>query len=251
LLLPATRSLAFDQTPLQLYEQAVNAYERDNMLQALQLIDKSLKLAPDNKQAQKLKQVIEAALHPADAPSASGVPVASAMSDSVWTYSPGDNALESEPLFLHVYHSAEGPTADHAYATMALTFPPQAVEWEAEFKMKIGTVQSVGSGVILRNDQKPIISLLGGADGLKLQAADRTVLHGKVDSRWHDYRMWWRAGRLELWQDGNRVAAGTSSGIPNLLQFGGDWGRQGRQTEAFFQWVGMSYNVPDKPAATN
>jgi hypothetical protein len=227
-----------------LYEKAVDAYSNDDALKALSLINESLKLVPDNKQAQKLKLVIESALHPADISLEPGTGVTS---DSLWTYCQGENTLESDPQFLHAYHSAEGVVQDPSYATMSLSLPPTCTEYEVLFRMKIAETGSIPSGVVLLNGDKPVVSLLTDAFGRTVSASPKTLAHTKVDSQWHEYSIRWREHKVEVTADGQQVGSGYCDGIPNLLQFGGRAGKKGIQTEAYFEWVGLNYNVPSPP----
>jgi len=228
------------QSSPSLYDQAVSAYENDNLLRALQLINQCLKATPENKQAQKLKELIDSTLHSAD--SASGG--ATGLSDSPWSYYQGANTLESAPESLHVFHSANGATADHAYATMSLGLPSKVTEYEVIFRLKYGTLGNVPTGVYLRAGEKVLSYVVAESDGQRTFGNDSALGHKKLDGGWHEYRMWWRGGQLEFRCDDELVAHGPCKDVPNLLQFGGLTGKSGRQTEAYFQWVGLNYNVP-------
>lgn len=227
----------------QLYEKAVTAYEKSDYLKALQFIDDSIKADPANKQAQKLKLVIESALHPADVP---GAAPAANTTDDLWSYSPGQNGLDVDPEYLRVYQLADGPTEELAYATRALRFPTNAVEWETDFQMKVGDYGTVGSGVSLRSGTKVLLSLYADNGVFRLNTPSPTIFGEKVRSGWHDYKLVWRAGIVEVWIDEAKAYSTPCSGIPDLLVFGGDLGKKGRQTEAYFVFSGTSYNVPGK-----
>jgi len=227
---------AADESAQVLYERAVAAYERDDYLRALQFVNQSLKLAPDSKQAQKLKQLIDVSLHSGESGSGTG-----AAPDSVWSYSPGENSLESDPESIHVFHSAMGATTQPAYATMALHLPAKCTEYEVIFKMKFGASGSLSSGTCLRSGTKILNSVTADATGYQHFGA---LGKKKVDGAWHEYRIRWRGGQTEFFCDEELLAKGPCEGIPDLLQFGSQTGKSGRQIEAWFQWVGLNYNMP-------
>jgi hypothetical protein len=235
-LLVAVPTLA--STPAQeLYDKAVVAYENDNYLKALDLLNQSLKVAPDNKQALKLKLVIESELHP-DGPGASGD------GNSLWTYCEGQNSLDSDPEYLHVSHTASGPVTEPAYATMSVVLPAKTTEYEIIFKLKFGDLGGLPSGVILRSKDKAVLQLVADTSSQSFGTPDTTFAKKPVDPSWHEYHIRWRAGQAELSCDGHILATGPCSAMPDLLQFGGVQGKSGRQSEAFFQWIGLDYNVP-------
>src|SRR5205807_9869626 len=88
----------------QLYEKAVSAFEKDDYLKALDLVGQAIKLSPANRQAQKLKLVIEETLKG----EVGAVDGSTGPSNSRWTFCFGQNTIESEPSFVHVYHTADG-----------------------------------------------------------------------------------------------------------------------------------------------
>jgi len=100
----------------QLYEKAVSAFEKDDYLKALDLVGQAIKLSPANRQAQKLKLVIEETLKG----EVGAVDGSTGPSNSRWTFCFGQNTIESEPSFVHVYHTADGLVNAPSYATMAL-----------------------------------------------------------------------------------------------------------------------------------
>jgi len=223
----------------QLYEKAVAAFEKDDYLKALDLIGQSLKLSPDNKQAQKLKLVIQETLRGEEgAENGSG-----GASNSRWTFCYGQNTIDSEPTFVHVWHTADGPVDSPSYATMALQLPAHIKEYEVLFSLKFGEAGDMPSGVAVLSGTKVIASIEQAGEMRTLQVEGKQISRRRIDALWHEYSIGWRAGVLSFRCDDREIAHAACKEVPDLLQFGGLSARAGHQQEAFFQWVGLDYNV--------
>ena len=237
----ATLSVTQDASPQdseksrKFYELSVAAYEKGNLLRTQQYLRKALQLAPGNAQALKLKEVVDEFLRPAGGKSGGEV--------APWALYDGDNVVDFRPQFVHIAHTSDGSTSDLAYMMIPLRFPKEAVRCDVEFKIKSLGDGSVPTGVALRTAENVLMSIEAGKDLVAL-GGNQTVWRRKNDTKWHEYRIDYHAGSAQIFMDGRLVTAAPCASMPEMLVFGSPEGASGRQTEAWFEWLGSGYNIP-------
>ncbi len=162
-----------------------------------------------------------------------------------WVYYPNSNGIESRGKDVHVWHSAEGPVADHAVGVLRLDFPKKASSFELEFRVRFGAPGDVPTGVELWSGASKPLEVLADPSGGKLRVvtSGKELASQELDDVWRSFRVEGDEKRTRIWLYGKLIGESPSRGLPDMLLFGARKGREGIQTEAWLRLDRLAYRV--------